>query len=250
MGRDSGQKSRRVKTLLPLLLALAAAGAFGGCASGPAAAVSGQRTYYLVFLRPNPDRKPLAAAEGQRIMAAHMANISRMADDGLLVAAGPMQDEPTTISGIFVLTSASLRDAGELAARDPTVIAGRNTVDAHEWAGPAGIGDRYFSARKADPGFKVVMATHAFCIMKAGPAWTGPAGGGAHERFVEGLRAAGALSAAGPVSGDPLIKGIVIFKSDSLEEAGRSMDRDPDVLSGRLAVEYHRWWTADGVLPW
>jgi hypothetical protein len=38
----------------------------------------------VVFLRPDPARKPLALEERQRIQDAHMANIRRMADDGVL----------------------------------------------------------------------------------------------------------------------------------------------------------------------
>jgi uncharacterized protein YciI len=225
--------------------------AAGGCASGPSAARDGLRRYYIVFLRPNPSRKPIPVAERQRIQAAHMANINKMADDGILVAAGPMEDDPATISGIFVFNSPSLKDASGVAALDPTVVEGRNTVDAHEWIGPAGIGDRYFSEKKANSGMKAVMAAHAFCILKRGPSWSGSAGaGGARELFVESLRSAGALGAAGPVVGDPAIEWIVIFKSQSLEEAKRSLERDPDVRAGRLSVEYHRWWSADGVLPW
>ena len=245
----AGHKSRGVKTLAPLCLALAAALAAGGCAARTSGG-AGARTYYLVFLRPDPGRRPLAAGEGKRIMAAHMANISRMADDGVLVAAGPMDDKPATISGIFVLNSRTREDAAALAARDPTVAGGRNTADVHAWRGPAGMGDRYFSEKRSNPGFKVVMAAHAFCIVKRGPAWAGEAGGGAHDRFIESLRGAGALAAAGPVADDPQIEGIAIFRSPSIEEARKSMEGDPDVRSGRLAVEYHSWWTADGVLPW
>lgn len=44
--------------------------------------------YYLVFLRPYPTRSKLKEGEGDRMQAAHMANIRKMADRGILVAAG------------------------------------------------------------------------------------------------------------------------------------------------------------------
>ena len=39
---------------------------------------------FLVFLRPDPARKPLPPAEAERIQTAHMANIKSMAANGVL----------------------------------------------------------------------------------------------------------------------------------------------------------------------
>jgi uncharacterized protein YciI len=66
-----------------------------------------------------------------------MANIHKMADDGVLVAAGPMDDQPTTtISGIFIFKVASLAKAQHIAQQDTTVIEHRNSIDVHAWRGP------------------------------------------------------------------------------------------------------------------
>src|SRR5580658_1025750 len=86
------------------------------------------RKYYVVFLRPDPARKELPKAEGERLQAAHMANIQKMGRDGVLIAAGPFDDTPVTISGIFVFKMGSFESARVLAAKDPTVLAHRNTV--------------------------------------------------------------------------------------------------------------------------
>ncbi|HEY1793054.1 MAG TPA: YciI family protein [Opitutaceae bacterium] len=224
---------------------LAAAAVWSFAAPGPATELR-----YVAFLRPDPARKRLMPEEGQGIMEAHMANIRSMADRGLLVAAGPMDDSPTTISGVFVLSTPSIGEAMRIALQDPTVTAGLNTVDVHPWQAPAGIGKAYFKWKRTDPGPGDEMAVHAFCILRHGRSWTPQPGSGSHEAFIEVLRRAGILAAAGPVPGDAEISGIVIFKTASAQEARRSMEQDPDVASGRLAVEYHRWWTADRVLPW
>src|SRR5689334_8501044 len=86
-------------------------------------------TYYLAFLRPAPDRKPLEKADAERIQKAHMANIGDMAARGVLVAAGPFDDKPVTISGIFVMKADSLEEARRIAAQDPTVVEHRNVID-------------------------------------------------------------------------------------------------------------------------
>lgn len=217
-------------------------------AAGPRA---GMELRYVVFIRPDPARKPLPLEERQRIMDAHMANIHHMADAGLLSAAGPMEDTPTTISGVFVLKAGSLAEAARIAAQDPTVVAGRNTVDVHPWWAPAGIGSAYFKWKRENPSAEDVMASHAFCIIKSA------AGGAplsqpdvAHERFLESLRSAGNLAAAGRIDGDPELLGIVIFKSASIDDGRKAFALDPAVDEGRVSVDYHVWWTADKVLPW
>src|SRR5512147_2760695 len=102
----------------------------------PALAQQPTDLYYLVFLRPAPDRKPLSKEAGEKIQADHMANIHAMANRGVMVAAGPFGDTPTTISGVFVFKVGSLEEARKIAEADPTVVEHRNTVDVHAWRGP------------------------------------------------------------------------------------------------------------------
>ena len=241
-----------MKPLASLALAALAAGLPAHCrADQPAVDPGARELRYVVFLRPDPGRKPLTLEERQSIQDAHMANIRRMADDGVLVAAGPMEDQPVTISGIFVFKAPSLAEARRIAALDPTVVHGRNTVDVHPWLGPAGIGEAYFKWKKRNPDAKDEMASHALCLVLRGPAWAGGAHPDEeHERFVASLRAAGALAAAGPVQDDPDLLGIIVFKNSSADEARRAAEQDPAVRAGRIVIEYHVWWTADRVLPW
>jgi uncharacterized protein YciI len=239
-----------MRTFAALALLALAAGAPDGRAE-PAFAGGETEVYYVAFLRPDPDRKPIEAAERSRIMAAHMANIHQMAADGSLIAAGPMEDKPTTISGIFVLKAASLAAARKIANLDPTVIERRNTIDVHPWLGPKGIGVAYFQWKKAHPGAEDAMAVHALCLLKRGPAWgNDPKSDGEHAVFIDSLRRAGLLAAAGVTEGDPEFFALCIFKTSSVEEAQRIMGQDPAVKSGRAAIEIYHWWTADKVLPW
>src|SRR5690242_20385065 len=115
------------------------------------AAGDGMTRYFVVFLRRNPERRPLTKEEGDRIQSAHMANIHKMAADGVLVSAGPFDDEPPTISGIFVFKTDSLETAKRIAGQDPTVVEHRNIADVHAWMGPPGIGDEYRRLHAQDP---------------------------------------------------------------------------------------------------
>jgi uncharacterized protein YciI len=179
-----------------------------------------------------------------------MANIRRLADEGTLVAAGPMEDTPVTINGIFIFRAPSLAEAAGIAALDPSVAAKRNTVEVYPWWGPTGIGASYFKWKKQNPSVSDVMASHEFCLVKRGPADPDPGAPIEVAALIEPIRRTGALSAAGPIEGDRDLLGIIIFKGASVDEARRALEQDESVKSGRIAIEYHVWWTADRVLPW
>lgn len=234
-------RTRFASLLLPAMLSLPLG---AQPAAAPATAV-----YYVVFLRPAADRKPLSKENGGRIQSAHMANIRAMAARGVLVAAGPFEDTPATISGIFVMKAASLEDARRIAAEDPTVVEHRNTVDVVAWRGPEGIGAEYARLHKEHPETPEDMGVHPFFMLRRGAAG-GPEMARAHQEYIRSLRGQGKLSAAGAVQGGGDLLGIVIFSRIPDDEARRLMDGDPGVKAGLMRVEAHRWWCSAHVLPW
>jgi hypothetical protein len=226
------------RLLLAILLAL------------PAFAQQPTDLYYLVFLRPSPDRKPLPKEEGEKLQAAHMANIHAMADRGVLVAAGPFGDTPPTISGVFVFKTTSLDEARRIASADPTVTAGRNLVEAYPWRGPKGIGEEYVKLHKTDPKTPEDMGVHPFLMFLRGPNWSRVAQViPAHLDYLKKLGAEGKLAAAGPIESDTQLGGILVLQRMSDAEARRIADEDPFVKNGVVTVEQHRWWCAAHVLP-
>lgn len=234
--------------ILAFVSSVILAGPWAG-AQGPEG--NGASRYYVAFLRPDSARKPLTKEEGERIQAAHMANIHKMADDGVLVSAGPFEDTPLTISGIFIFKVESLERAQEIAMKDPTVVEHRNTIDVHGWDGPAGIGEEYFRLHKLDPKTPENMQVHPFCMLFKEKAGDLPKELlMAHVRYVEMLKADGKLSAAGRVNGEDGLAGLVIFRAIPLEEAEKLQSEDPAVKAGAFRVEYHHWWSSDHVLPW
>ena len=245
----------RTKTARAAVLALCSALAIvAPLVAGSEAQSSAATRYFLVFLRPDPARKTLTAEEMERIQTAHMANIHKMADDGVLMSAGPFDDAERTISGIFIFKVESLERAKAIAANDPTVVEHRNTVDVHAWEGPSGIGDEYFRLHRLDPKTPENMQMHPFCMLLRGEQWDSKRNRKellvAHERYVGELRAAGKLGAGGRIEAPDDLVGLVIFRPVQLEEAQQLMGEDPAVKAGVLRVEYHHWWSSDHVLPW
>ncbi|MEU8073800.1 YciI family protein [Catellatospora citrea] len=71
-----------------------------------------------------------------------------------------------------------------------------------------------------------------------------------HLAYLAGLRAAGRVVTNGPVldTPDESLRGLVFFRTGSLEEARRLAEQDPAVRAGRLAVEVMTWWCPPGTM--
>jgi uncharacterized protein YciI len=63
----------------------------------------------------------------------------------------------------------------------------------------------------------------------------------AHLQHLESLYKQGILLIAGPMGDDGDLRGIVVLKVKSLEEAQALVNEDPAVKAGRLRVELHPW---------
>ncbi len=72
-----------------------------------------------------------------------------------------------------------------------------------------------------------------------------------HMQNINRLAAEGKLLVAGPFLDDKELRGIFIFKVDSMEEAQKLCDTDPAVQAGRLRTEIKPWFADKGltVLP-
>jgi uncharacterized protein YciI len=97
----------------------------------------GMKTYVMAFLKAGPNRgqDSTAAAELQR---AHMANITRLAEEGKLVLAGPFADDGE-LRGIYIFNVSSVEEARRLTETDPAIQAGRLVMELHPWYGSAAL---------------------------------------------------------------------------------------------------------------
>jgi uncharacterized protein YciI len=94
--------------------------------------------FYLVLIKKGPRWTPEETPELERLQEAHLAHINQLHEQGSLVAAGPI-DDGSELRGISVLRTESLEMAVALAEADPSVRAGRLTVEVHPWYLPAGV---------------------------------------------------------------------------------------------------------------
>jgi uncharacterized protein YciI len=99
------------------------------------------------------------------------------------------------------------------------------------------------------------MTTYFFGVLVKGPKWSPeetPERAAIMEGHLAHLRAmntAGKLVLAGPLMDGGDWRGILIYRTKSIEEAQRLADDDPAVKAGRLQVTMHPWLVQKGVLP-
>lgn len=131
------------RPLLCLSLALLA-----GCASAPqrydaklaeslGADQYGMRSYVLVLLRTGPTPVP-EGDKRKQMFRGHLANISRLAEEGIMVLAGPL-DGTDELRGLFVLATPDIETAKRHVATDPTIQNGEFVAEYHTFYGSAAL---------------------------------------------------------------------------------------------------------------
>jgi uncharacterized protein YciI len=94
--------------------------------------------FSLVFLVRPVDAPELTDDEAAAVQDAHLAHQATLAEQGLVLAAGPLVDQDDErMRGICVLSVGADR-ARELYADDPAVRAGRLAVQVATWLVPTG----------------------------------------------------------------------------------------------------------------
>jgi len=98
------------------------------------------------------------------------------------------------------------------------------------------------------------MTTYQVAFLRRGPAWT-PASTpelnklqADHLAHIGKMAETGKLIIAGPFSDGGDLRGMFIFRVETLEEAKALAEQDPTVKAGRLVLEWHPWFAAKNIL--
>ena len=97
----------------------------------------GMRPYVLVILKSSTTPMPKGEAR-DAMFRGHFANMERLAKDGKLVLAGPL-DGVDGWRGLFVLAVDDLDEARALVATDPVVAQGEMVPELHKYYGSAAL---------------------------------------------------------------------------------------------------------------
>lgn len=129
---------RRIARVVAFLSIVGAACGPGIRAAGTGPGGFEMTTYYVGFLLKGALWTPDQTPEVEKLQAAHLANIQRLAQEGKLILAGPFTDGGD-LRGMFVFQVGSIEEARALAESDPMVKAGRLKLDLHPWYAAKGI---------------------------------------------------------------------------------------------------------------
>jgi uncharacterized protein YciI len=90
---------------------------------------------FIVVLLVRPANAPdFPKNELDQLQEGHMANINRLAAEGKLLKAGPLEDySGRNVRGIFILTTGAVETAREWVGTDPLVKAGRLVPEYMKW---------------------------------------------------------------------------------------------------------------------
>ena len=98
---------------------------------------NGMRSYVLVILKTGP-KKITDKAERARIFEGHFANMGRLAFEGKLAVAGPL-DGKEDRRGIFILATGDIDEAKAWVATDPVISSGEMVAEYHKFFSSAAL---------------------------------------------------------------------------------------------------------------
>jgi uncharacterized protein len=243
-------RHRLAAPVLLILLLLLLAGTIAAQETPPG--MPAMSRYQFGLLRRGPSWTATRTPATDSIQAGHMANIGRMAKEGVLLAAGPMGDSGD-LRGIFIFRADSIARLREQVAHDPAVQSGRLVLDLYSWFAPTGIGEPYKKLAQR-PGHRDSMVKLQLVLLKAGPKSSPEATDEARTIQMDHVRgifrglASGELAVAGPFTDGGDLRGILVYRGDSTFAHQRALE-DPAVKAGRLTVEIHPWWAGYGTMP-
>lgn len=97
----------------------------------------GLRAYTFVLLKTGPHRMPDGPARDE-MFKGHFANMARLAREGLLVYAGPL-DGVDGLRGLFIFATPDLEAARRAVETDPVVASGEMVAELHRHFGSAAL---------------------------------------------------------------------------------------------------------------
>ncbi|HKP36698.1 MAG TPA: YciI family protein [Pyrinomonadaceae bacterium] len=203
--------------------------------------------FQMALIRKGPKWTDKKSIEIKKLHEKHFNYVLSLLDSGKAVIAGPTT-EGGDLLGVFILRARSTEEARAWIENDPEVKAGRLKSEIHPW-----WSEDIF--KKANSPLK--MTTVYLGFLKRGPNRK-PGDGNtpevqelqkAHMANINRLAETRKLVMAGPFGDDGDLRGIFVFRTESLKEAEELTATDPMIKIDRLRLELHPWQVPAGVIP-
>lgn len=98
----------------------------------------GMKMYTLVILKTGPSQESDKQVLDS-LFRGHMDNISKLAEEGKLIVAGPLGPNENAYRGIFIVNSVSAEEVNEMMQGDPAITSGVLAVENYSWYGSAAL---------------------------------------------------------------------------------------------------------------
>lgn len=191
-------------------------------------------------------RKPMPPNwQNSPLRRRHVAYLQGLLTSGKAVIAGPVRDD-AELRGVIIFRTKSADEARSLMMADPAVAAEFFAIETHPWWSE----DVMKTTTTPDT---MMIAYLAFLVR--GDKWTPEktpeteAIQKAHMDNINRLAEMKKLVVAGPFGDNGTLRGIFVFRVNSIEEARELAASDPAVKAGRLALQIHPWLVPEGILP-
>lgn len=200
--------------------------------------------FQMALLKRGPKETP-SDWETSALRQQHLAYVQSLVSSDKAMIAGRITDDPE-LRGVLIFRTKSADEARALMMADPAVAAGYYDVALHPWWSEDVM-------KKTTTPDKMMTAYLAFLVR--GEKWT-PEKTPQTEEIQKGhmaninrLAEMKKLVVAGPFGDNGTLRGIFVFRVNSLEEARELAASDPAVQAGRLALQIHPWVVPEGILP-
>lgn len=201
--------------------------------------------FQMAILKKGPKWTPNFGKDAPAIQQQHIEYVKDLISSGKAMIAGSIKDETERV-GVYIFRTMSAEEAQALVDADPAVSNGFIVTELHPWWSEDVM-------KKIDAPGKLMTAYLAFLVR--GDKWT-PERTPQTEEIQKGhmaniqrLAEMKKLVVAGPFGDGGRLRGIFVFRVESMEEARQLTMTDPAIKAGRLALELHPWLVPEGILP-
>ena len=190
---------------------------------------------FFVFLNSNPDKENISEDEVGKLQTEHLNNITKLADEGKLLAAGPIEGG----GGIFILVAEDMDQAKNYLETDPAIAANRFNIEIFPFniynGKICGATEPYemvtyqlvrFKTENEDPNALGIALRDNRTFM-------------AHQQYETKQ-----LVVYGKFSDDN--DGVLIMNVPDLESAEAIINSHPSVINGSISYKINTLWIAKG----
>jgi uncharacterized protein YciI len=201
--------------------------------------------FQMALLKRGPKWSSHPGKDSTTIHDQHVAYVHSLLESGKAMIAGSIKDDRELVA-VYIFRTKSAEEAKSWVMADPAVSGGHVVAEMHPWWSEDVM-------KKTTTPQKLTTAYLAF--LKRGEKWTPektPATAEiqkGHMANIQRLAEMKKLVVAGPFGDEGQLRGIFVFRVESLEEARVLAATDPAVQAGRLALDIHAWIVPEGILP-